>query len=96
MYDAQGQYEPPSRAFSRRHSSGRWQTRTLLDFPSAARKEAVRSRTEAPNTEPRETDVRKFDIEALLAEVTELSNQLAPRRGAAEIRQFPQREAGST
>jgi hypothetical protein len=88
MYDAQGNYDPPSRAFSRSHSTGRWQTRTLLDFPSTARKAT-------PEPRPRE-DVRKFDIEALLAEVTELTNQLKSRRGPAEIRQFPSREPGST
>ncbi len=95
MFDTQGQYDPPSRAFSRRHSSGMWQTRTLLDFPSTARKDLVKPRHVAPPPEA-SPEARKFDIEALLAEVTELSNQLSPKRGPAEIRQFPRRDPGST
>lgn len=92
MYDAHGRYIAPSRAFSRQHSTGRWQTRTIIDFPSASRPAAPKPAE--PGPAPKD-GARKYDIESLLAEVAELGALLSNNkpRGPGEIRQFhPKRQ----
>ncbi len=95
MYDAQGRFTSPSRAFSRRHSTGRWQTRTVIDFPSAAVLGVSKPVEPGPSKLP---GVRKCDIESLLAEVAELGALLSNNRPrpAGEIRQFPPKRQDST
>jgi hypothetical protein len=91
MFDAQGNSDPPTKSFSRRHTSGRWQTRTLLDFPSAARDmQQSPSQEKAPSSD---TASERYDIQALLDEVTALYEHLQSKpRGLGEIRQFPQQK----
>lgn len=86
MYDARGRFTSRSRIFSRRHSTGMWQTRTILDFPSTR---ADGPGIEAPGPASRGS-VRKSDIESLLAEVAELGALLGGKpRTPGEIRPFP-------
>lgn len=100
MYDAQGRYISPSRAFSKQHYTGMWHTRTIIDFPSArpARPKAAEPRPASKDVSKDVSKavskgaVRGYDIESLLAEVAELGAMLSPKpRTPGEIRQFPRK-----